>query len=150
MTHTFDQSKYKTASDVAYALATTEMRMRDRRRQADELLRENVEDEHRITQLDRWMLAIFEANPHHRAVKLSVQYRDVILTPGNGIVDIHVPEYVAVLNMAPYPVEDDLMDVEHDEIDPEDDDALLTFAQINADMLGRNGHHHVVSDQASS
>lgn len=137
--HRFDTAKYVTARDVAHELTATEVRMRHRRSQIADLEADNKLDEHRITQLDRWMLSIFENNPDHQCVLVSVGYHDYAITPGDGVVLVHKIEYPTCLEMTPYPVETDL----DDDVEYEDDFVPQPHLHnIAADLLGRNGHYH--------
>jgi hypothetical protein len=134
--HKFDKSQFKDVHDVAYELTATEVRMRKRREQIAAIEADNKLDEHRITQLDRWMLAIFEANPDKQCVQICVGYGEYVLTPGEGIVMIYTPKTPSQLTMTPYPIEPD-GDVEFD-----DEFKGSPFVRFN-------GHHHT-EDQACS
>jgi hypothetical protein len=112
--HKFDPTQYATPNDVAYELVAITKRMNDRCDQINELMEANSEDEHRVTQFDRWLSAMFDASPDIEAIKVNYGYGLFTLVPSNGTVLVFEPEYASALTMKPYPIEPD-GDIEWDD-----------------------------------
>jgi hypothetical protein len=136
----FDTTKYQDPYDVFRDLLATELRIRERRRKIEAIEKEGRLDEHRISQLDRWGLAIFEQNPDHQCVKISHGYKDYILSPGDGLVTIRVPESPHAMEMVDYPIEDDADDIECDDDMPSNDELYSSFARTIYARRQPNGH----------
>jgi hypothetical protein len=115
----FDPSEYEDVQDVAFALAIAERRVANRLKQIDSLNQGNIADENLISELDRWMYGIFEANPERHAVTVHVGHEEVALVPDLGTVGCHVISSTFSMKMVAYDALAHLGGLPEDDLDVE-------------------------------
>jgi hypothetical protein len=111
----FDPASIDSPSDVAYKFAEAHERVTELSEKIRKLEHELSHADEVLATLDRWMLAIFEANPQKQSIRISYRYKELTLSPGpDGFVLIGEQYLPSSLNMVPLPMEPDFDD---DDID---------------------------------
>jgi hypothetical protein len=107
----FDPAKIDSPSDVAYKFAAAHERVTKLSEQIRSLEHGLAHADEELATLDRWMLAIFEANPQKQSIRISYRCKELTLSPGpDGFVLIGEQYLPSSLKMVPLPMEPDFED----------------------------------------